>query len=519
MSYLYHLRLDVHRIQKFIFSVPILKYMLGANSCVGELFSHDLLELMPPTTNSYFRENLIPDQEYVYKLFNKNILSSSGGHFEAIFDDWDSLLKFANDAIERINTKAPGLEYSISYREFKSDMKYKDFENLTRSNISISGSNKEFVDAPFYEICQYDGESIGVGNETDNNSKKVYGNPKKIMENQAKRFSKLDTSDSVSQFYKQSKIDPKRITTDLGTLVKQGKSPKNNMLAYIKADGNAMGERFRHLRNGLKETPIMEAFVQIESFWHENRKHMSDLLSGTLQPFIRNSDKYNVLPFILFMMGGDDLFLVCTPELALEIAEHLTEKKENSPSISVGIAFTKYTYPIAQSHKIAEMCLEMAKAAGYAQKDGEYIEPYIDWHVNFDSVFQDIKDIRRSSYMLSYLDGDFETVEILSKRPYNKPDLTKLREEVSRIAKDLDSDNPKVSNNKIKTYRSVLKNGYRDVKYMRKMLGIDEDNELSGFLSYNAPQKNYRIDNSLDKIELIDFYRTQKREGVQHAEN
>ncbi|MDI3504069.1 MAG: hypothetical protein PWP64_1005 [Candidatus Cloacimonadota bacterium] len=512
MSDLFHLRLDVHKIQEFIFSTPILKYMLGANSCIGELFSQDFIALMPPVKNSFFPKMKVAEE--IDSLFQKNILSSAGGHFEAIFEDMNALEQFVKDAQECINLKTPGLEYSFTYRKFDPKMNFKDFLNLPPVPLCLAGNKNEFVDAPFYDICQYDGESVGIAKERDNETKKVYGKPKQIMAEQAKRFSKLDSSDAVSQFYKELNIDPKHITTDLEKLTNLGKSLKNNMVAYLKADGNGMGARFRNKSKELQDQPVMEAFMQVESFWNDNRKRISYLLQRALEPYILNT-----LPFILFMMGGDDLFLVCTPEIALKIAEDITQQNDNSPSLSVGIAFTKFTYPIAQAHKIAEMCLDSAKAAGYAFADNGRIEPFIDWHVNFDSAYQELKDIRRSSYMLNYCDGDTEIVEILSKRPYTNPDLTELREEVTQIAQDLDRDEAQVSNNKIKSYRSTLKNGYRDVEYMRKMLGINEDMELSRFFVYSKPINNIRIDNSLDKIELIDIYRTTKREVAQHAEN
>jgi len=46
MSTLYHLRIDVRRIQDYIFHVPKLKYMLGANSKIGELLEQDLPNMM-----------------------------------------------------------------------------------------------------------------------------------------------------------------------------------------------------------------------------------------------------------------------------------------------------------------------------------------------------------------------------------------------------------------------------------------------------------------------------------------
>jgi hypothetical protein len=189
-------------------------------------------------------------------------------------------------------------------------------------------------------------------------------------------------------------------------------------------------------------------------------------------------------------------------------------------SVSVGVAFVKESYPVAQAHEIAEMCLDSAKAAGYARKESSQIMPYIDWHVHFDSVYQDLKDIRRSSYILSYADNDKELNEILSKRPYTAEDLQAMLSEIKSTAKKLDEPDAKFANNKIKTYRSALKNGYRDVEFIRNIL-LKDDKELLGFLPYRKPQNGLRLDSSLDKIEIIDFYRdsSQKKEEAEHEQH
>lgn len=84
MTTLYHLRLDVRKVQDYIFQVPKLKYMLGANSKIGELFSKNLPALMPGE-DCVFEDAQVQDLSAdLAANFPKNILSSAGGHFEAI---------------------------------------------------------------------------------------------------------------------------------------------------------------------------------------------------------------------------------------------------------------------------------------------------------------------------------------------------------------------------------------------------------------------------------------------------
>ncbi|MCK9335371.1 MAG: hypothetical protein PHU99_09450 [Candidatus Cloacimonetes bacterium] len=508
----YHLRLDVRKVQDFIFRVPKLKYMLGANSCIGELFSKDLPDNMLPSESlfSHIPEDCTPE---IRTLLEKNILSSAGGHFEAVFQTPAILDKFVVNVCHLIRSKAPGLEITMSKREFSPEDTWKQFmEDRKSLPIDTQAASPIFVDAPFYQLCTMDGDSVGVDREKGN----VVGASARMMSQQAESFYSLKTVDTISRFYKANGINCARLPKELTDLAKSGKSTKTNMLAYIKADGNGTGARFREVRDSIDSKNVFEAFIEIERFWHQNRKQMNELLSGAVSPYIEES-KYPRLPFILLMLGGDDLFMISTPEIALDIASKLASADQGSLSVSVGVAFVKDSHPVAQANEIAEMCLESAKAAGYAKVNGSGITPYVDWHVHFDSVYQDLKDLRLASYVLSYSDNDQAMTEVLSMRPYTSEALTALLSDVQYLAKALDSADAKIANNKIKTYRSALKNGYKDVEFLREIL-FKDDTSLDTVLEYEPPINGLRLDSSLDKIEIIDFYRLGlKDKGANHA--
>ena len=517
-NFYHHLRFDVRKVQEYIFRVPKLKYMLGANSSIGELFSKELIGLMPQV-DSIFNNYPGDLPAEIKKLLDKNILSSAGGHFEAVFDSKDKLDDFAKNVSACVREKTPGLEVSMSSRKFLMSDKWKDFYEERKSYpLSAPNTDAVFIDAPFYQLCKNDGQSIGMNGDKG----EILGSMAKRMSEQADDFYRLKNTDAISTFYQDMKVSACRVPKELGELSDTGVSLKRNMLAYIKADGNGTGARFNVLSKSIDSMNIQNAFIEIEKFWYESRTSMMKLLEEATRTYIDNAEKYKKLPFILLMLGGDDLFMVSTPEIALDIAKIIAKPDIENVSVSVGIAFVKETYPVASASAIAEMCLESAKAAGYAQKleTEKNIIPYIDWHVHFDSVYQHLKDIRRASYMLNYKDGKDEMIDLLSKRPYRSEELSLILKQVKAIAKKLDKsmDNKKtdneIANNKIKTYRSALKNGYRDLEYLRERL-MQDDALLNEFLVYEKPVDGIRLDASLDKIELIDFYRTPMKEGAQ----
>lgn len=506
MSSMYHLRIDVRRIQDYIFQVPRLKYMLGANSKIGELFSCDLPGLMGNP------ESIIGDlpetaSREVADLMGRNILSSSGGHFEALFREYDGMRQFFESFLRHLEKNLPDLEWSASYREFNRDSNYSEFEKI--EPLPLTGWNRQsFADAPYYQLCANDG--VSIAREYDEAKKIPVGEKSRIMLKQSAKFYNLESDDAIAKFYTELDIGKNRLADELETLAKQGQSLKSNMLAYVKIDGNGTGDRFRRKRKLLADKNVLEAFLEMEIFWSENRKRLRTALMEVLQsePVISHaSDK---LPYLLLMLGGDDLFLICVPELALDFTCQLAAKLEcEKLPVSAGIAYTKTNYPISLANNLAESCLETAKAASYRQ-DIENKPPFIDWHVHFDSFYQDITEIRRNSYMLEYMDSGVETVELLCGRPYHYRDASSLADQVRRVAAEMDKPEQEIANNKIKSYRSVLKNGCRETVYFREM--ILGDNELGELLEAHSSGVTIegnlvKTNHALDRIELLEFYR------------
>ena len=521
MSALYHLRLDTRKVQDYIFQVPKLKFMLGANSKLGELFNVKLPNLMDTPCCVFRDEQLerIADEE-VLALFRKNILSSSGGHFEAVFSSFEELQSYIVKSNSVITREIPDLEYSVSWREFDSCDTYDQFSSRRIRQINSSQSSKGWIDLPYYNLCNQDGVSIAMEENLGSTRQNEHiGTKASLMNLQADRFYRCEAGDSISSIYKSLGVNFHNLADTLNDLAIGGVSAKDNMLAYIKVDGNGTGARFRSMRQQLGNTSnVMDAFVKVESFWAANRNKLHDSLIKTL------SDAYvckfcaNKLPYLLLMLGGDDLFLVCIPDLALHIACSFAENMGELFPVSVGIAYVKSSYPIGLANHLAESCLESAKAASYRYDDKP---AYIDWHVHFDSVFQDISDIRRSAYMLNYVKDKVKVTEILSSRPYRAADTRAILNEVMEMAEMLDDPKKEAANNKIKGYRSVIKNGGLETDFFTKMLLVGDSYEkLKGFIGESTvvsrdDDSEIILNAALDKIELLDFYRQNKgKEGA-----
>ena len=105
-------------------------------------------------------------------------------------------------------------------------------------------------------------------------------------------------------------------------------------------------------------------------------------------------------------------------------------------------------------------------------------------------------------------------VELLTARPYPCVELCGLLKEVKKVAGDLDKPEKERANNKIKGFRSVLKDGAAEADYFRRMI-VEDDKELNSLLGKHETlikiaNKTVKINTALDKIELIEFHRRTK---------
>ena len=181
----------------------------------------------------------------------------------------------------------------------------------------------------------------------------------------------------------------------------------------------------------------MESFVEIEEFWFKARESFRQGLEKAISQ-IKGYESKEKLPYIVLMLGGDDLLLVTVPEIALDFVVNFEKglKEYNKDlTISAGIAFVKYNYPFSHGHELAESLLSSAKVKSKLNNG----KSAIDWHILFSSFNEDINEIRKDEYILNY-DKHYD---ILTKRPY-------LLEDTPNIL------------NKVKGYNKIIEDNKRD---------------------------------------------------------
>ena len=299
------------------------------------------------------------------------------------------------------------------------------------------------------------------------------------------------------------------------------------MVALITMDGNGMGSRFQEFRKMLEDRngTILQAFIEIEGIWYRNRKNVRNAMAKAIGNL---KDRYPAyfkesLPFVIYMMGGDDIFLLCVPELAFDFVYEFNKSLEGI-TFSTGMVYVKSSYPISQAHALAESCLSSAKVLSRRIKGEQSDSPAtIDWHILYDSQHSEITAIRERDYLLQYNnENDNLIIDILSKKPYSLPDaegiFNKAKILAERFSKEENGCDAKQSGkNKYKKYRAILQSGHKAANFYYKLLFSEQKSEIKAFESINL---NSTITDALDIIELIDIYTPhEKQSGDTHENN
>lgn len=502
---MYYLKMDIQKVQSFIFRIPELKSMIGANSLLGEFLSKDLYELKkelknnPISQEKNWKESIFVKRDSLKQNFKKGILECSGGHFEAIFETEEEIREFIEKATIKADEKIKGAK--LSYRVKKVDINdtlVNINKNTESIDIEIKRSESFLIDNPYFINSSKDGitpEKIENVNE------------KNIEEEQGANFYRLKTDDYLKEFYDylfQKHLGKNiKLENEFDTLKELSLIEGNNMIAIIAIDGNGMGNKFKEKLQKVENKKFIDAAIEISEFWLNARESMRKALFEALKN-IPNGKYKDKLPYSILMLGGDDLLIVSVPEIAFDIVKGVSNGLNGSGiTISAGVAYVKYNYPFNQGHKLAESLLSSAKIKSKSKR--EEIKSAVDWHILFDTKNREIEDIRKEEYLNYYTKDNKKIMEVLSKKPYYIDEAEQIFINAGNIYIKIEN-KENVGNNKYKLLRTILKKGKSATEnYIGKFF---ENDELKKIFNYQeVEQENIYINNSLDMIELIDFFK------------
>ena len=450
----FKVRIEFKRVQTFLFSIPKLRPMLGANVLLGETLRRGLYQLA--LDKSYKRfcplqaviaaafEGFVLDEDDPLQTpshkwaiddpqtaYSEGILARDGGHFQVLFACEQSANGFCDAARKIIETNMPSLRFDVAvqaWEQSQSDGKWIDHKPA--SSTVLQANELQFIPA-FSQPCQL--SSAGLASEELEESKApdatsvLVSSTAKILLAKGAEFANNKTEDIVGLLQRSAKEWPCKkldVPQDLATLA----GGEGRYIALIHADGNSVGTRSQDILAKTKEsaagTATLDDWIKheaaIERFYYSMRVAVRKAIVQALKT-VFDDYKGSSRPFQILMLGGDDLLMVCQAEYALRLicayAEALKKFKLADGEvlgIGAGIVISKPSMPIHALHAMAE---ELASSAKRRARNSPETS-VVDWMIAPSVGVIDLEAYRREHLTRHYKLGEACETLGLSCKPY-----------------------------------------------------------------------------------------------------
>lgn len=388
--------IELSRVQTWLFAVPRLRAMIGANALLGETLRVGLPRLARATGRGW---TLAP-HDAPYPCADENdplkdhddpaadakigILSRDGGHFEAQFETGSEA--FADAAGQYLRSKLSGLRFHVTI----------DGEPRIKSQLHLS------TELPVLAPCEWTGRGLASEPIRQGEDEHEVSIDVKQRHEAAKAAEDWKTKDVASLLSAKTKLQERERAQELKDLV------GNGYLALIHADGNGVG-------SGLGKD---KSDGEWAAFFHRNRVLLRRALRKAIDDHCPDAGR---APLIPLMLGGDDLLVVARAEIALAFvvtlcAELEVLQRDRSGfilTLGVGVVFAKHTVPMHRLHEMAEQLASSAKRRFRGFRDDEARRSVVDWAV-FTTAQVDDPEVQRRR---DWLRGSSDDLRVLSQRP------------------------------------------------------------------------------------------------------
>jgi hypothetical protein len=386
--------IEFQRVQTWLFAVPRLRAMVGANALIGEVLRVGLPALARETDRGWIRTaapGVYPTAHADDPLSAHDdpaadaadgILSRDGGHFEALFTE--GATAFAHAAGQLIRSRLPGLRFRVKI----------DGVDQHRSPVRVS------TELPVLMPCEWTGRGLASTTVQQGAELPAVSLDVASRHDAATRAEQGSAMDLASLLSDATKLKALKRPHELEDLVGDG------YLALIHADGNRVGA-------GVTQDSAADA-----AFFHRNRVLLRRALQAAIQAHCGDRGLAPILPL---MLGGDDLLIVCRAETALHFVITLCDvladlQKESSGfklTLGVGVVIAKHTIPIHRLHDVAEQLATSAKRRFRGIAETSAPRSVVDWAVYSTAWVEDPDEVRRRDWLRGYAPDQ----RVLSQRP------------------------------------------------------------------------------------------------------
>jgi len=527
---MFKLEISLKRVQTYIFDVPRLKTMLGANAQVGQVMRHELAKRLkdrkkildwpkkvsldhkvpnkeelildplprPPLPQEVADPKKKFDPDDPKEAFEKGILARDGGHFIAVFKTDEEAKAFQGEAETLLSKELPGVLYEITIESWDPDQvtQKSGDEKKQSGDRAVVAQEVHLADLPVLQVCQETGREPASEQDNDN----THWQARSVTRRKACGVDFYDskTFDIIGlmgEILHPTKGDKWQNPRDLQDLTAGG------YLALIHADGNGIGLRYKRWRDqkGKDLSPIDQE-ARGEAFFHSMRVVVRRAVVDALQLTFQGLKEDACRPYQVLMLGGDDLLLACRADRALAFADHYARELEkyhlvdDDPlHVAIGVAIAQESYPLHRLYELAESLASSAKRLYRALKE-EDRKSVIDWQVVTTSWFEGVAEARRQAELVEYVtgsntenggsteNGSSREKLLLTNRPVTAGNKSQLSV-ILKNARDLDEPKLDAARSPLRALRAACERGRlsgemafaRLPREVRKLVGVPVD--------------------------------------------
>lgn len=389
--------IELQRVQTWLFTVPRLRAMVGANALLGEVLRVRLPELareqsswrLASAPGNYpwaAADDPLSSHDDPSADARDGILSRDGGHFEATFSS--GALDFATAAAALLRRDLPGLRFRIS---------------VDNGDANGASSAQFSTELPVLAPCEWTGRGLASVVVQQGAERAIVSLDVSRRHRAAQRAENGNSPDLASLLIAKTRLKDMPRASDFDGLTGRG------YLALIHADGNGVGNAAR----------AVELEDKRAAFFHRNRVLLRRAAKAAIDAVCDETTP--VGPLLPLMLGGDDLLIVSQAAKAIPFVVHLCktldelqddDQSEFRLTLGVGVVFARPAIPIHRLHEVAERLAASAKRRfrGFSAAECRSV---VDWAVYTTAWLDDPEEVRRRDWVR----GAGDDARVLSRRP------------------------------------------------------------------------------------------------------
>ncbi|MGH6814488.1 MAG: Cas10/Cmr2 second palm domain-containing protein [Hyphomicrobiaceae bacterium] len=533
---MHFVHIEFRGIQHFLFAVPRLRAMVGANALVGDMLRHRLPQLAqrcgtaaPPPPDGKFPSTKV-DHDPLFAEdkpqddLDKGIISRDGGHFEALFPADAS--DFVKEVSKLIADRLPGLGFDI--RVIPAHLPDLGFIRVDGEKASKAEA-RDLVDLPHFQVCEFSGRGPAFGRIGSKDEQPWASFEAATRIASGERFATYQRTGRKA-YDTVSLLQPHLALADLAAPQDFKDLCDRDYLAVVFADGNNVGggkPQPKNLRERLEEQAFYRAARAA------NRAAVQAAIASAVDTWKRTSIKqdFRFRPYQLLMLGGDDFLMACRAPMALPflVAYARELKKYSMPdgrhlTIGAGVAIARPNVPFYRLHEIAETLAQSAKRKHRGLPENERkIVSIADWAV-FTASWAGDPIAARAKEVLRYVNG---RKLVLSGRPLpllgsGLDSVEGLLEAAERIDQDVRDGN--AARSQLRTLCQDLSRGMMSgmasfAALPSETRDVLKDQKLDGAwqLCGNGKNEKWVMSRIPDLVEVFEIWRLGRRKSTQAA--